>query len=311
MPWIKQGKIFENQKNAYWNQTHAQAPIIDSSDDKIWRIYYNTRDLQHRTRPSYVEVEAGNPKNILYIHNKPILELGKLGSFDDCGVMSTNIVDKDGEKYLYYLGWNVRNTVSYHLSIGMAVSSDGKNFKKIFEGPIMDRNNIEPYMCASCYVIFENDCWKMWYTSGTGHEIINGHDEPFYNIKYATSQNGIDWKRNNTVSIDYKNEHEALGVPSVIFEDNKYKMWYSYRDVCEYRSNKNVSYRVGYAESIDGIKFSRMDDKAGIDVSENKVEWDAEMVAYGRVIKYKDTKFMFYNGNGFGQTGFGYAIWED
>lgn len=311
MVWIKQGKIFVNEKNSYWNQTHAQSPIIDSSDDKIWRIYYNTRDLQCRTRPSYIDVEAGNPKNILYVHNEPILDLGSLGSFDDCGAMCSDIINRSDGKYLYYLGWNVRNTISYHLSIGVAHSLDGKKFKKCFEGPIMDRINIEPYLCTSCSIIVENDCWKMWYTSGTGHKVINGHDEPYYNIKYATSKNGLNWDRKNIVSIKYKNEYEALGVPSVLFEDNKYKMWYSYRNVCDYRTNKDVSYRIGYAESSDGIYFIRMDDKVGIDVSPQKDEWDSEMVAYGRVIKFKEKKYMFYNGNGFGKTGFGYAVWED
>lgn len=310
MRWVKKGNFFKNQNNDYWNKTHAQNPVIDIVDDNIWRIYYSTRDLNKRTRISYIEVEAGNPENILYIHNKPILELGDIGDFDDCGVMCSDIVNFNGKKYLYYLGWNVRNTIPYHLSIGLAVSDDGKYFKKLFKGPILDRTSIEPYLCTSCCVVIENDCWKMWYTSGTGYKIINNYVEPLYNIKYATSKDGVEWNRENVVSVDYNNDHEALGVPSVLFEDGKYKMWYSYRDILDYRINEKHSYRIGYAESNDGIYFNRMDNKTGIDISKLDNEWDSKMIAYGKVIKNKNKKYMFYNGNGFGQTGIGYAILE-
>jgi hypothetical protein len=32
------------------------------------------------------------------------------------------------------------------------------------------------------------------------------------------------------------------------------------------------------------------------------------MIAYPNVLRYGDERFMFYNGNGFGRTGFGYAV---
>lgn len=311
MGWIKKGRIFEPEKDAYWNKSHAQEPVVDCVNDEIWRIYYNTRDEQNRTRCSYIEVEAGKPDNITYICKAPILELGPLGAFDDCGTMCTSILTVNGIKYLYYIGWNVRNTISYHLSLGVATSADGINFKKCFEGPILDRNYLEGYMCASCYVLHEENDWKMWYTSGTGHKIIGGRNEPFYKIKYATSVDGILWNRENITSIEYKNDHEALGVPTVLYENDRYKMWYSYRDVSAYRESRGNSYRIGYAESDDGKTFKRMDEKAEIDISLEKEAWDSEMIAYGKVIKHNGKKYMFYNGNGFGQSGIGYAMWED
>ena len=38
--------------------------------------------------------------------------------------------------------------------------------------------------------------------------------------------------------------------------------------------------------------------------------WDSEMLEYASVKKYKNKYYMIYNGNGFGKTGFGYAIEE-
>ena len=85
-----------------------------------------------------------------------------------------------------------------------------------------------------------------------------------------------------------------------------YKMWYSYRSDIDYRTDCNSSYRIGYAESINGINWERMDRLNGVTVSADG--WDSFMVAYPHVIKLANRLFMFYNGNGFGQTGIGYAV---
>jgi hypothetical protein len=38
--------------------------------------------------------------------------------------------------------------------------------------------------------------------------------------------------------------------------------------------------------------------------------WDSEMIAYPYIINIKGKSVMFYNGNSFGKTGFGYAVLE-
>ncbi len=83
-------------------------------------------------------------------------------------------------------------------------------------------------------------------------------------------------------------------------------MWYAYRKKGNYRLDKELSYRIGHAVSDDGKQWIRRDELAGIDVSTKG--WDSEMITYPNIVNYKGEKFMFYNGNGFGRTGFGYAI---
>jgi predicted GH43/DUF377 family glycosyl hydrolase len=83
-------------------------------------------------------------------------------------------------------------------------------------------------------------------------------------------------------------------------------MWYSYRGIKDYRTDKKHAYRIGYAESSDGIKWTRKDDIVGIDVSEDG--WDSQMIAYPYVYEHEGRKYMIYNGNGFGKSGFGYAV---
>ena len=86
-------------------------------------------------------------------------------------------------------------------------------------------------------------------------------------------------------------------------------MWYAHRNACNYRTNKNDAYKIGYAESNDGVKWIRFDDNVGVNLSLNG--WDSQMMSYPNVIKYNSKLYMFYNGNGFGQTGFGYAVLMD
>ena len=123
----------------------------------------------NHNRISYIDVEAGNPANVLYEHDAPVLDLGRLGTFDDCGVMPSWILDSDGKKYLYYIGWTVRNTIPYHNSIGLAISRDGgRTFERFSEGPLFGETYLEPFFTGTSCVLVERGIWKNWYLSCTG-----------------------------------------------------------------------------------------------------------------------------------------------
>lgn len=308
--WQKKGHIFRPVNDNTWNQSHAQLPIVDCTLDDIWRIYYSTRDFNNRSRISFIDVQAGQPEKVLYISDQPILNHGQLGTFDESGQMCVSIVNHADKKYLFYAGWSEKKHIPYHNSIGLAIShDDGKSFTKFAEGPILDSKPFEPYFTGTACVKIDNGVWRMWYQSCTKWEIINHHPEPFYHIKYAESKDGINWDRKGIVAIDYQDDTEAgICSASVIKEDQLYKMWFCYRKAENYRHNKAMSYRIGYAESLDGISWLRKDNQAGIEVSTS--DWDSEMLAYPNVIQHLNKKYMFYNGNGFGQTGFGYATQE-
>lgn len=310
MKLIRKEFVFNTNGEYDWSRNYATGPVVDIIDDKIWRIYYATRDSFNHGRTTYIEVEAGNPTNILYIHDRPIFGLGKIGTFDDCGAGVTSILNYNGKKYLYYLGITVRNTISYHNSMGLAISEDGgKTFYKFSEGPLLSPTYKEPYGNGATYTLLDGDIFRLYYTSFVGWEVYNNHPEPLYNIKYAESKNGIDWERNQIISVDFKDGVKCgIAKPSVIKENGIYKMWYTYRGAFDYRTNKANSYRIGYGESKDGRVFTRMDEKFGMDIAENG--WDSVMQTYPNVIKYDDKYWVFYNGNTFGKSGFGCAVFE-
>lgn len=306
--WSKKGLIYNVDGKNFWNKSHTQVPVVDLLEDRI-RVYYATRNLLGKSNVSYVELEKNNPKKIIYEHTAPLFELGNLGSFDDSGIMPSSIISVGNKKYLYYIGWTTRGTVPFQNAVGLAISEDGgKVFKKLSEGPIISVNFIEPYFSGTSFVIFENNTYKMWYLSCIKWEKFDGKPEPIYNIKYAESVDGITWNQTGKVAIELNDDEGGLVSAAVIKEDGKYKMWFGKRKKSDYRNNITNSYKIGYAESLDGKDWIRKDDEAGIDIS--KEGWDSEMISYPYVFKKGNNLIMLYNGNGFGKTGFGYAVWE-
>lgn len=301
MEWIKKGVIFKVDDNYDWMQTQSYPVAIDMLDDKI-RLYFGTRDKNRRSRVGYIDVSADNPSNILYIHDKPTLEIGEMGTFDDMGVVPCCILNNGGLKYMYYAGFSGCNADTYNIGIGLAIYNHKEDkFIRYSKAPVFARSLEEPFFPTAPFVIIENNIWKMWYTSCDGWAEPNC---PYYNIKYAESTNGINWEK-LSIAIDYSHPQEVLGCPKVIKEDGIYKMFYAYRYRKDFRNNKNKSYRIGYAQSLDGLKWDRMDHKVGISLSEKG--WDSEMIGYGYYAKYKEKSYLFYNGNDFGKSGLGYA----
>ncbi|MDZ7898216.1 MAG: hypothetical protein U5N85_09365 [Arcicella sp.] len=176
----------------------------------------------------------------------------------------------------------------------------------------MEKSIHNPIWAAQPSVMFDNGVWRMWYISGQKCEYIHGYPEPFYDCRYAESKDGIHWtleRKMKWLSLFMIFLH-AVGRPSVFKDGDVYKMYYSYRHTVDYRTNRDQSYRMGYAESKDGIAWERKDDLVGIAKSENKGDFDYEMINYAHYYEHNGGKFLLHNGNGFGASGFAYALWE-
>src|ERR1700739_3082068 len=278
MKWKKLGKIFCADNNNDWMATHASNPFpyILDKEKEIVRVFFSARDKDNRASVGSVDVDFRNGFKILKISDKPVLSPGKPGYFDDSGVSMSWIIKVNNKYYLYFLGWNLRVTVPWLNTIGLAISDniDGP-FEKYGNVPLLDRSNEDPFTVSYPCVIFDNGIYKMWYGSNLswGKE----QHEMAHVIKYAESADAINWKRTNQVHIPFVHKGEyALSKPGVLKIGNAYKMWYSYR-----ASEKTEKYRIGMAESADCLKWIRKDDEAGIDVSAEG--WDSTSVEYPNV----------------------------
>ncbi len=302
--WKKQGVIFEPKGLFGWMNSHAQIPTVLVMADRL-RVYFATRPQNDLTLTTFVDLDKRDPKKVMYVHDRPVLELGRRGMFDNHGIMPNYVCIRDGRVFLYYVGWYRGSTIPYHNAIGLAVSDDGGVvFRKLFEAPVLDRTPTEPYSLGSIYMVEAGGLFHMFYTYVFDWIEINGRLEPVYHIRHATSSDGVTWQKSGRISIREAFQDEAVARPSIIFQNGRYHMWFCHRGSQDFRGGRD-SYRIGYAWSDDLLDWHRDDQAAGIDVSRSG--WDSQMVTYPCIVQVDHEYLMFYNGNGFGASGFGVA----
>jgi hypothetical protein len=297
MRWLKRGLLIEPPVHLPWSTSHAAVPHVQENDGLL-DVYFTTRDDRRRSHIAVAQVDL--ERRLVEVARDPVLVPGPLGAFDDSGVMTSCLVRDGDQSYLYYQGWSLGVTVPFYVFGGCAVSEgSGAAFERVSPAPVLGRHPVDPFMCSSPWVLLEEDRWRMWYVSNLGwRRRAEGDLHYVVHIKYAESNDGLAWKRDGRVCIDFASPGEyAISRPCVLKDGELYRMWYSYR---------GDAYRIGYAESHDGLRWDRRDDDAGIEVSPEG--WDSEMVEYACVFDHGGSRHMLYNGNGYGATGIGHAV---
>jgi predicted GH43/DUF377 family glycosyl hydrolase len=291
--------VYAPDGTRWWARKAASFPTVDIVGD-VLRVYFAARDGEDFGRTGYVELDSRDPRRIIRESPEPVLDLGEIGAFDDSGANAFSIVTVGTRKHLYYQGWQRTHRAPYLIFTGLAVGdADGERFEKHGSTPILDRADNDPFMRAAPYVIREADRFRMWYVS-CRRWVEDEHGLHYrVAIRHAASTDGIEWVADEEPCVRPESADEyAVGRPSVLFEGGTYRMWYSIRSFGE-------PYRIGYAESDDGLHWIRRDSEAGIERSASG--WDSAMICYPQVVRVDDRLLMFYNGNQHGETGFGFA----
>ena len=309
MKWNKVGKICDhNTFDLPWYKKNSMVPLPYMINDKTLRIYLTMCDSYNIGRIGYVDVNPDNPSEILGYSKEPLIDIGDDGCFDDNGVVTASLL-KDGDKlYMFYSGYQTCVKVPYLIMTGLAVSTDGGyTFKKITDRvPLLDRVVGEVSTRCVPFTRKEGNLYRMWYTADSEKGWIekNSKKLPLYDLKYQESTDIINWQREagkTVITFKDKDEH-GIAKFTVWTEDNIYKIIYSIRYLSK-------GYRLGYAESKDGINFTRMDEKIGIDVSEKG--WDSDMICFAERIQVRDKVYLIYSGNHYGLEGIGFAVLEE
>jgi predicted GH43/DUF377 family glycosyl hydrolase len=308
MRWLQKGVVFIPDGSKEWSRTHAQSPAAVDLLDRI-RIYYGTRDADNRSRTSFIEVDRDDPTKLLSVHDRPVLDLGKPGTFDEDGVIASQVLAVDDALWMYYGGVSKGGSVPYRMAIGLAKSLDrGLTFTRVFEGPIVDRSPQEPYMTMAPNVMREGGGWTMWYGSGVKWTWVDGKFEPVYVTMVADSDDGISWRRTGQPCIQQSDPDEANTRPAVVKTADGYEMWFCFRQSKDYRDGRG-SYRIGCALSRDGRTWQRVERDLGLEPA--GAGWNSSTMAYPSIVVIDGRKIMFHNGDGFGKSGIGCAVWSD
>lgn len=278
-------------------RTHAALPTVTSVSGGEIHILCGARDELGRSQIG--RVDLSRELRLARVSAEPVLTFGELGAFDDRGVLPSCVVKTAERCLLFYTGVMLGQTVPFYFAIGAASSLDGEHLERISRAPILDRNDVDPFLVASPCVLHEDGRMRMWYVSGVRWELEDGQPKHFYHIRYAESPDGLNWRRDGRVCIDFKPGEYALARPCVVRDPDRYRMWFPYR---------GDRYRIGYAESPDGLNWERLDES--VTFLGDTEAWEEQMQCYPWVFDAFGARYMAYNGNDYGATGFGLARLE-
>jgi len=222
-----------------------------------------------RAQIGYFDVDVTTPNDVLRISDAPVLSLGELGCFDDAGVTSSWIVNHRGRKYLYYSGWTRGVSIPF-LFLHRAGDQRGrrplvsKNLtcadpREEHRRPVPDRIALRPHRRR-----------HLAYVVCLGHRVGAGAWKPHaplsHQIRRIEGRNPLEPERARGASTTATADEYAIARPTVIKDGRTYRMWFCCR---------GDAYRLGYAESSDGIRWKRDDTLAGL--APSAAGWDSEI----------------------------------
>lgn len=298
MSWKKVGRIFVPSGKNPLMLSHAILPTPHRVENAV-RVYFASCDADMRGRIFFVELDARDPARIVRFQDTPVLDVGTPGSFDADGVNPTCIIEWEDRLYLYYVGYARPASVPYTLLTGVAVSDDGgESFHRISERPLLEAQSDESCFRTASFVRQDGDVWRMWYIGGGEWFAANDRLYPVYALKHLTSGDPLKWSGRPDVLLEPDRAAGEIGFgrPWVESEDHEYSMLISVR--------RTSGYHLVSAMSGDGIEWSI--GPPAIDTGPDV--WDSEMVCYGAVFEANGSRYLLYNGNQYGRSGFGMAV---
>lgn len=300
-PWQKLGLIYCPSGHDQHPKllSHAANPLPVLIDGDVYRIFFSGRDADNRSSVGAVDVDIVR-REIIHVHRRPFFENGPESSFYADGVSIGNCYHVDGRQYMLFMGWQTPKGQHWRGDIGRLVVSSDLTLALDSDLPFMTSNEFDPISLSYPWVIEgEGGGFTMWYGSTSTWD--GGNGEMVHTINFAASSDGHHWIREG-LAVPYElGIAQAFSRPTVVRDaQGDYEMWFSYR------SGTGQKYRIGHAVSENGKAWTLALNNAGIDVSDDG--WDSEMIEYPFVFDHKNERYMLYNGNGYGKTGFGLAV---
>jgi predicted GH43/DUF377 family glycosyl hydrolase len=300
--WVKHGIVWRPDGRMAWAASHATCPTHITLPDGALRVFVQCRDAANVGRVAWVDLDPEDPRRVIRQCREPALDIGRAGAFDDNGVFPTCVLPRpDGRLFLYYVGFELCRHIRYRLLTGLAISRDGgHSFVRASDVPILERSTSEPHIRGGPWVIDEGSELRMWYVAGGTWQTIDGKPMPVYDIRHLRSNDGMRWPEQGQVVLPLTQDGEhGFGRPYVTRRGPGWQMHYSVRH------RDAPTYRLGLAESDDGLAWRRKDQTLGLEVTPGS--WDSDSIEYGAPIAAGGRDWLLYNGNDFGSAGFGIA----
>ncbi|WP_282153575.1 hypothetical protein [Ruegeria atlantica] len=298
MKWKKLGHVFGPDGAFAWSRHSALQPTPYVMNDRI-RVFCGFRDDDGQSRVGFVDVSLDDPCVVLRVSEKPVIDLGEIGHFDQNGVVPCAILQAEQGIFLYYAGYQRGQDVRFTVFGGLAISTNGgETFERYSTEPVFGATKDEPLFRVIHSILRENSTFRAWY--GGGNVFTQGKKKtlPVYNIRYLESESAITFPSRGSVAVENSPGEHRVGRPYVIRRGKEYIMFFG-------KGTEEVPYKLTYATSKDGIEWERHGSISGLELS--KKGWDSQMMAYPAIVEVQSGTYMFYNGNDYGREGFGCA----
>jgi hypothetical protein len=267
----------------------------------VYRVFYSGRDAKNRSSVGAVDIDIVR-REAHWHSNGPVFEHGPEGTYFENGVSIGNCYEAAGRRFLGFMGWQWPPGEHWRGAIGRLLVTPNLLLQLQDRQPLMGLDAEDPVSLSYPWIMQTGDgMYHIWYGSTVAWDAGNG--EMLHVIKHATSMDGDAWNRDG-IAVPFEIDvAQAYSRPAVRIDSRRgFEMWFSYR------GNPRTPYRIGYAHSDDGRRFTL--DLAGAGISVSDSGWDSEMIEYPFVFQHGRQWYMLYNGNGYGKTGFGLAIEE-
>jgi hypothetical protein len=239
-------------------------------------------------------------REIVQNHPNPFFEHGPEGSYFADGVSIGCCYEIAGARYMLFMGWQTPPGEHWRGDIGRLLVTQDLKLKLWDKEPLLGSDDTDKVSLSYPWVMpRKKSGFNMWYGSTRTWDAGNG--EMLHVLNFAHSHDGESWRREGLAVPFIIGRAQAFSRPTVVSNTHGgLEMWFSYR------GGHGEKYRIGYARSEDSKEWILDIESAGISVSE--FGWDSEMIEYPFVFDHKGDRYMIYNGNDYGKTGFGLAI---
>lgn len=302
--WEKLGRLFDpaSARRHPKLATHAANPLPVLISDDVYRVFFSGRDQNNRSSVGAVDIDIVR-REIVEEHYAPFFLHGPEDSFFSEGVSIGCICNAGGRALMYFMGWKNQGDSHWHGEIGALELHADLTLSLAQVTPILSLSPEDPISLSYPWICpMPDGSFRMWYGSTIDWDA--GNNEMLHVLKSALSYNGQNWSSFGNGIPHAIGRAQAFSRPTVwARDDGSFDMWFSYR------SGNGSTYRIGRAVSNDAEHWQLTLDNPGIDVSAEG--WDSEMIEYPFVFTHKDHTYMLYNGNGYGRSGFGLALWSE
>ena len=214
----------------------VRASSVFVRGDGTWVMYFST-ERRSRGEPAgaIARATANQPAGPWTPEDMPVLQPGRLNTWDEPVVSQPDVLKTDDGYVMYYTGLYYREA-NWTSSIGLATSPDGVTWIKYndpttMEGLFRDSDVVlgtgvsewEAGMVMSPRVWRMPDAWGMIYTGISSSERV-------VSVGYATSLNGVAWTRfegNPILTTEDIWNVVSVGTLELLCHEGKYLLYFS------------------------------------------------------------------------------------